>query len=109
MRHIFRSELSIRLVGKSSAAWRRDRLLKSEKIMTTFRADNFERGTPVWVWDGAWMPATVSDVMLEPDRAYAIVRFENGGSAPALFVDLEPRDPDGPCTEKPRWSGRLPR
>jgi hypothetical protein len=58
--------------------------------MTTFQAGHIERGEPVWVWDGSWLPATVADMVLEPRGECLIVRCENGASAPASFADVEP-------------------
>jgi hypothetical protein len=70
--------------------------------MKAFRADQLERGDPVWVWDGSWLAAGVADVALEPGRKFLIVQFENGGSAPASWADIELRDPDARGTDKPR-------
>jgi hypothetical protein len=66
-------------------------LVLLDEAMETSRADHINRDDPIWVWDGSWLPA----VMLEPDRKLALVRFENGCSAPASWSDVEPRDPHG--------------
>jgi len=70
--------------------------------MKASRTDQIERGDPVWVWDGSWLPAGVADVALEPGREFLIAQFENGGSAPASWADIELRDPDARGTDKPR-------
>ena len=73
--------------------------------MKTFQADDIKRDDPVWVWDGSWFPAVVADLVLEPDK-FAIVRFENGCSAPAPLWDVEQRDADAHGRDRPRHQGR---
>ena len=72
--------------------------------METPRADHMNRDDPVWVWDGFWLPA----VMVEPDHKRALVRFENGCSAPASWADVERRDPHARGRDRPRHHGRQP-
>jgi len=70
--------------------------------MKTFRADEIKRDDPVWLWDGGWLAAVVADVLFEKGDKLVIVRFESGGSAPALVTDLNPRDPAARGSDRPR-------
>lgn len=63
------------------------------------------RGYPVWVWDGFWMAAIVAEVMGKDSNKCLIVRFESGASAPALWENVEPRDPNRQGRDKPRYHG----
>jgi hypothetical protein len=74
--------------------------------MKTFQARDIKREDAVWVWHGLWLPAVVADVLLEPGRKFAIVRFENGGSAPVSFTAVEPRDPYAQGSDRPRNHSR---
>jgi hypothetical protein len=59
------------------------------------------RETAVWVWDGRWWPAVVSNAIADRDEGFLLVRFEHGVTAPARPTDLQPRDPDLRGVDKP--------
>jgi hypothetical protein len=63
------------------------------------------RDHPVWVWDGFWMAAVVAEVTAKADHDSVIVRFESGASAPALWENIEQRDPNCQGRDKPRHHG----
>jgi hypothetical protein len=68
------------------------------------------RDHPVWVWDGFWMAAIVAEVMAKHNDESLIVRFESGVTAPALWENIKPRDPECQGRDKPRHHavGRSP-
>jgi len=72
-----------------------------ESTMDGSQANQIEREAAVWVWDGTWWPATVTNATVDRGERLLIVRFEHGVTAPALPTDLEPRDPDLRGTDKP--------
>ena len=74
--------------------------------MKTFRANQLQPDDPVWVWDGSWLPAVVAEVIHELYRKFLIVRFDNSGSAPALWEEVETRNPDAHGADRPRVRGR---
>ncbi len=76
-----------------------------QRTVKTCRTAHIERSDPVWVWDGAWFPATVAEVALAPGRERLTVRFESGVSAPASFAALKPRDPDALGADRPSGRG----
>jgi hypothetical protein len=54
-------------------------------------ADTFIVNTPVWVWDGQWLPAVVVGPGLT--REFLVVRFEHGVSGPLPSANMRSRQP----------------
>ena len=54
-------------------------------------ADTIKVNTPVWVWDGHWLPAVVVGPGFT--REFLVVRFEHGVSAPMPSANIRPRWP----------------
>jgi hypothetical protein len=69
--------------------------------METSRLKQIERAATVWVWDGSWWPAVVTNALVDRGERLLIVRFEHGLTAPARPANLEPRDPDLCGADKP--------
>src|ERR1700730_17816679 len=70
--------------------------------MEALRPKQVKRDTAVWVWDGSWLPAIVTDAFIDRGERLLIVRFEHGVTAPARGVNLEPREPNLRDADKPR-------
>ena len=68
--------------------------------MDASQAKQIERTAPVWVWDGHWWPAVVTDA--GPGGGYLIVRLGNGVTMPVPMARLQCRDPALRGADKPR-------
>jgi hypothetical protein len=49
--------------------------------------------TPLWVWDGTWLPAHLIQAQLESSTATVLVPFNHGISAPVAASRIVLRDP----------------
>lgn len=49
--------------------------------------------TPLWVWDGSWLPAHLIETLLVPSTGWVLVRFNHGISAPIAASRILLRDP----------------
>jgi hypothetical protein len=59
------------------------------------------RGAAVWVWDGHWWPAVVTNAIAGRGEGLLLVRFEHGVTVPARPSDLQPRNPDLGGADRP--------
>jgi hypothetical protein len=60
----------------------------------------FQQGTPVWVWDSAWLPAVVVHRALMDGL---LVRLEHGVTFTAAIADVVSRDAASRGTDVPRF------
>jgi hypothetical protein len=57
--------------------------------------------SPLWVWDGTWLPATIAVTL---DGGVIIVRFSHGVSAPIAASKVAIRNPALHGTDRPSMS-----
>src|SRR5271170_7033759 len=69
--------------------------------MKALRIDALEPLTPLWVWDGAWLPAHLIDPLLESASGLILVRFSHGISAPIDASHVVLRDPSLHESDRP--------
>jgi hypothetical protein len=61
--------------------------------------------SPVWVWDGSWLPGVVAEVVWESGEELVVVQFQHGVSAPAAWADVKPRNPGLGGADRPQHRG----
>jgi len=61
--------------------------------MKNRRIESLQRNALLWVWDGAWLPASVIETPLEAATGVVLVRFRHGVSAPVHVSRVAARNP----------------
>jgi hypothetical protein len=71
----------------------------------TALVSNFRPDSPVWVWDGLWLPGVVAEVVRNSGQGFLVVQFQHGVSAPVAWADVIPRNPELGGSDRPQRRG----